>query len=495
MSDLEAAYIGLDVGTTGVRGLLVREEGSVASVEESHHDTVLQKVGWAEQDPDDWAKGSLSVLTRLARTAHDMGLHVEALGLTGQMHGATFVGLDDKPVRPAIIWMDQRSIAEADELQARLEQSGLETRSLNRSLPNMTASKVLWLERHEPEHRRVLRTLLLPKDYVRLVLTGEKATDVSDASGTLLLDIGQRVWSGELAGLVGLTLDQLPRVAESNAITGRILRSVADATGLPPDTPVVAGAGDQAAGAIGVGVRAVGDVMISLGTSGVVFGAVATPPRPRNPSLHAFCHAVDNTWHWMGVTQAAGGSLKWLRQTMLPGLSYSELDRRASDVAPGSEGLFFLPYLMGERAPILDPEARGALAGITARHGIGHLARAVMEGVAYSLRSVLDAAQADFRTDGSVRITGGGATSPLWRSILSAVLDRQLETVSSPQGAAFGAALLAAEGTSNRPDPSGTWIQVHSDRPPDRTWIREYRTGMSRYLALYPALQPLTRPE
>lgn len=488
---LKAGYIGLDVGTTGVRALLVREDGAVAGIEEEAHQTFFPKPGWAEQDPSSWVEGAFAVLGRLAGRARMAGLEVRSLGLTGQMHGATFLGADDQPLRPAIIWMDQRTQHEAQWLDAELRARSLRQMTRNPALPNMTATKVLWLTTHEPRIRERVRALLLPKDYVRLALTGEKATDVSDASGTLFLDVPKRAWSEPVVRLVGMEMDELPRVYESCETTGTLSRRAAERTGLPFHLPVVAGAGDQAAGAVGVGVSGSDCLMVSLGTSGVVFGATRQAPEPTNESLHAFCHAVPGLWHWMGVTQAAGGSLKWFRETVAPGASYEELDQESSLVSRGSEGLLFLPYLMGERAPILDPRAKGLFMGLTARHTRGHLARAVMEGVAYSLRDVTDAASTDFATQYPVRVIGGGATSGLWRAILAATLDRPVECVHSPEGAAFGAALLAADGVNGQQPVTRTWVKVSHDPLPDPEWTRWYGEGIGQYRAVYGALRDL----
>lgn len=489
---LREAYIGMDVGTSGVRALLVQEDGSVAAVEETPHETSLPRPGWAEQDPFTWAAGAIEVLRRLGAIAASEGLTVRGLGLTGQMHGATFLGADDRPLRPAIIWMDQRSEAEARWLDGEMG-ANLLARTRNHALPNMTATKAVWLRRNEPRVFERVRALLLPKDYVRLVLTGDKATDVSDASGTLFLDVPRRCWSDEMQALASLPVGALPAVFESPEVTGTLLPALADATGLARGLPVVAGAGDQAAGAVGAGVRTPGLLMVSLGTSGVVFGATAEPPSPVHASVHAFCHALPDAWHWMGVTQAAGGSLKWLRQAVGGSASYEELDAEAAKVEPGSEGLVFLPYLMGERAPLLDSSATGAFAGLTVRHTRAHLVRAVMEGVAFSLRHVLDVVEGDVAAPGAVRMIGGGAKSPLWRPIVAAALKRTVERVTSPEGAAFGAAILAAQGAKGDSGVARDWVQTARDAAPARSWPERYEERYQAYKSLYPVLSAWAR--
>lgn len=486
---VQGAYIGLDVGTGGVRGLLVDATGRVRATHHQSHATLFPQPLWAEQVPEEWLRGALTVLGQLARDAAAGPLTVRAIGLTGQMHGAVVLGPDDRPLRPAIIWMDQRSAVEAEALEPQLRASGLYALTLNPSLPNMTASKIAWLKRHEPRvHARITR-LLLPKDFVRLGLTGEYATDVSDASGTLMLDVPRRKWAYPIADLLGLERSALPSLHESSSISGQLRPAVAEALGLQPGIPVAAGASDQAAGGVGADVRQAGGLMLSLGTSGVLFGALnAVPVRPGHPALHLFCHAVPDAWHWMGVTQAAGGSLKWFHDNLAPGTEYADLDKEAEAVNAGAEGLMFLPYLMGERAPLLDPGARGAFVGLSVGHGRGHLARAVMEGVAHSLRQVMDVASRELSLVGPVRATGGGARSDLWRRILAATLNRPVARLTSPEGPAFGAAILAAEATGAA-EPAHTWVRWVEDPEPPGGWVERYAGDQQTFEGLYPALR------
>lgn len=489
-ASLSEGTIGLDVGTGGTRGLLVDAKGIVRGSAGHSYPVSFPEPLWAEQNPDDWQRAANEVLGALAARANEQRVEVKAIGLTGQMHGATVLDDRDKPLCPAIIWMDQRSLPEANDLDQLVGSDELRSEVCNPGLPNMTATKVLWLRRHRPRiHERVAH-LLLPKDYVRLGLTGEHASDVSDASGTLLLNVRQRKWEPTVIDAVGLRLGALPSLYESPEISGVLRVSAAVATGLRAGIPVAAGAGDQAAGAIAAGVIAPGPAMISLGTSGVVFGAMDHPMRS-HPSLHSFCHARAQTWHWMGVTQSAGGSLKWLRDQLFPGASYEELDRDAAAVPPGADNLLFLPYLMGERAPIMDPYATAAFVGLTLRHGRPHLVRAVLEGVAMSLRSVVAEAVDTDVTE--ARVTGGGARSNTWMVILAAILGLPVSRVTSPEGAAFGAAMLAAEALGYQ---TGHWAQceVVVDGAAALNANRAYKENYAAYSDLYPALKPLRRP-
>jgi xylulokinase len=486
---MERAFVGLDVGTGSVRGILVDARGRVAAVEEQAHDTVFPQPLWAEQDPRQWARGARRVLASLARVAREQKLEVASLGLTGQMHGAVVLDRADQPIRPAIIWMDQRSAPEAEELDALLTQRGLRRVTANPALPNFTATKLLWLGRHEPHHLERLAHLLLPKDYIRLDLTGEHATDVSDASGTLLLDVPGRRWSQQVCQVVGLAPSALPQLFESAEVTGKLRREVAEEVGLPAGLPVAGGAADQVAGALGAGAGEGNVLMLSLGTSGVLLGAVPSPPPGQDGRLHVLCHGRAHMWAWMGVTQAAGGSYKWLRDQVLSTYGYRDLDRLAEEVPPGSQGLFFLPYLMGERSPILDPRARGTFVGLTSAHGVGHLARAVLEGVAYSLRQVLEVALENGAPRHAVHATGGGAKSTLWRHILQATLGVPVRQVTSPEGPAYGAAMLAAQAVGQE-DTLG-WPTAQEDSPPPPEWRQRYEEGYRLYVRLYPTLRPI----
>jgi xylulokinase len=381
------------------------------------------------------------------------GAEVRGVGLTGQMHGLVLLDEAGEVLRPAILWNDQRTGAECDQIRSLLGRERFIQITGNDALTGFTAPKVLWVKNNEPEVFARVRQMLLPKDYVRFKLTGRYATDKAGGAGTVLFDLRQRDWSPEVVAALGIDPAWLPPTFEGTSVTGQITPQAAGATGLRAGTPVVGGGGDQAAGAVGTGAVVEGVVSLSLGTSGVVFAAVDRPIIEPQGRLHAFCHAVPGKWHLMGVMLSAAGSLRWYRDALAPESSFDALVEPASSVPPGSDGLFFLPYLTGERTPHPDPLARGAFVGLTVRHGQAHLTRAVLEGVAFGLRdSFVLMQEAGLAAIDQVRITGGGARSPLWRQILANVLGAELVTVNTTEGAAYGAALLAATGTGAYPD-------------------------------------------
>jgi xylulokinase len=413
------------------------------------------------------------------------------------MHGAVLLDAADRVLRPALIWCDQRTAAEAASLTAQLGSERLIQLTSNPALTNFTLTKLLWVRNYEPALWQRFRSLLLPKDYVRFRLTGEKAMDVADASGTLLLDVAQRRWSSEMLAAVGMPASILPRLYECHEIAGTVTPEAAALTGLRAGTPVVAGAGDQAAGALGMGIVRPGDVSATIGTSGVVFAATNRPFLDPRGRLHTFCHAVPGRWHIMGVTQAAGLSLRWFRDTF-PGISdgdaYTRLADSAATVAAGAEGLLWAPYLMGERTPHLDPEARGALVGLTASHRSAHIVRAIMEGVAFSLKDTLTIFAELGVPVRAIRLGGGGARSPLWRQIQADVYAQPVEIVAAEEGAAYGAALLAGVGAGVWPSADAACDAVihvaHriAPEPPDSAKLQDF---YSLYRTLYPALQPI----
>ncbi|MEY2514341.1 MAG: xylulokinase [bacterium] len=482
---------GLDVGTSSVKGLLVSsEDGEVVARAEVEHALSTPRPGWAEQDPEDWWAGAQAVLAALG----DAG-EIGGIGLTGQMHGLVALDDADRVLRPAMLWNDGRTGAECAEIERRIDLDSLIAQTGNRALPGFTAPKLLWLERHEPDVYARIRRVLLPKDYVRLRLCGEHATDVADASGTLLFDVAQRRWSAGVVEALGVDPSWLPRVLESpqvSGVTGEGTR--AGGAPVPAGIPVAAGAGDQAAGALGVGVDRPGPASVVLGTSGVVFAASEAFAADREARVHAFCHAVPGAWHAMGVMLSAAGSLRWLRDAVAPGLSdFGALVAEAERWEPGAEGLTFLPYLAGERTPHANPDARGAFTGLSLRHDRGALTRAVLEGVAFGLRDGLDlVGELSSRTELG-RVSGGGARSELWLRILASVLELPLQRVAVDEGASFGAALLGGVA-------AGVFADVHEAvaacvRPgaivePVADWIEPYREARERYVALYPALYP-----
>jgi xylulokinase len=466
--------VGLDVGTTGVKALALSPDGEVLARAEETYELSTPQPGWAEQDPEDWWRAAERALARL-------GGEATAIGLSGQMHGLVVLDDRDRLLRPAILWNDQRTEAECVEIEERVGLSRLIQLTGNRALTGFTAPKLLWLRRHEPDTYARIAHMLLPKDYVRLRLTGERAIDVADASGTLLFDVAGRRWSEEMLEALELDPAWLPRALESPEISGTTAGGI----------PVAAGAGDQAAAALGVGVDHPGPVSVVLGTSGVVFAALpefAADPRAR---VHAFCHAVPGGWHAMGVMLSAAGSLRWLRDALGSRHGYAEMTAAAGAWAPGTEGLTFLPYLTGERTPHADPHARAAFAGLTLRHDLGALVRAVLEGVAFGLRDSLELLHALGVDAGAGRVSGGGANSRLWVEIVASTLGIPLELTTVEEGSAFGAAQLAgvAAGVFSDPrDAVARTVRVRETIEPNPAWARVYEDVYPRYRSLYPTL-------
>ncbi len=482
--------LGLDSSTTATKALIVDAAGQVVATGTAEYSYETPQALWAEQDPNLWWTGTIEAVRRCLESAGVGGESIAAIGVTGQMHGLALVGADDQPVRPAILWNDQRTAAECDEMRRRVGKDRLIAISGNDALTGFTASKLLWVRSHEPDAYGAARRMLLPKDYVRLRLTGEYATDRAGGSGTQLFDLAERDWSPELLETLEIDDALLPRTFEGPEVTGLITAEAAALIGLVAGTPVVAGGGDQAANAVGAGALDPGEMALSLGTSGVVFAATAAPVVEPQGRVHAFCHAVPDRWHMMGVMLSAAGSMRWLRDTVAPGSSFEELSAEAARVPPGSDGLLFLPYLSGERTPHPDPLARGAFVGLTVRHERAHLVRAVMEGVAYGLRDgyeLMVAAGAPRAT--LVRGSGGGTKSSLWRQIVADVLGVELALAASSEGAAFGAALLAtaaAGWTSEPSDLAAEWVHVTDAASPG---VADYEAGYSIFRRQYPLLR------
>ena len=474
MTDL----VGLDVGTTGVKALRISPDGEIVARAEEGYRLSTPQPGWAEQDPEDWWKAAEAALAAVGSDG------VAGIGLSGQMHGLVALDNADRVLRPAILWNDQRTGAECAEIEARFGLRELVQLTGNRALPGFTAPKLLWLRRHEPDVYAGIARVLLPKDYVRLRLVGEHATDVADASGTLLFDVRQRRWSGEVLEGLEIPADWVPAALESTGLSGRT------ADGLP----VAAGAGDQAAGALGVGVDRPGPLSVVLGTSGVVFAALPAFAADPDGRVHSFCHAVPDGWHAMGVMLSAAGSLGWLREVVASGEPPDEVVTEAEPWPPGVEGLTFLPYLAGERTPHVDPAARAAFAGLSLRHDRGALVRAVLEGVAFGLRDSLELLRAIGVEPGSARVSGGGARSELWLRIVASVLELPLERTAAEEGAAFGAALLggvAAGVFADVQEAVAATVRVRDTIEPEPEWIEPYAHAYRRFRSLYPALRPL----
>jgi xylulokinase len=468
--------VGLDVGTSAVKALALGLDGRVLARHEVDYPLAMPRPGWAEQDPEDWWRATEEALAAVSGSAQ-----VLALGLSGQMHGLVALDSADRVVRPAILWNDQRTAAECEEIATRVGERELIALTGNRALTGFTAPKLLWIRRHEPEAYARIARVMLPKDYVRLRLCGEHATDVADASGTLLLDVAARSWSGDLLEALELEREWLPRLLECAQPSGTTRDGVT----------VAAGAGDQAAGALGVGVVRPGPLSLVLGTSGVVLVALDAFRADAEGRLHAFCHAAPDAWQAMGVMLSAGGSLAWLRDTIAPGVPFEALVAEAEPWEPGAAGLTFLPYLAGERTPHANPLARGALAGLSLHHDRGALVRAVLEGVACGLRDCADLVLAlDVAQPRSARASGGGARSNLWLAIVASALELPIERPAVEEGAAFGAALLGgvAAGVWRDVDEAvAATVRVREVVEPDPAWIPRYREVQERFRALYPA--------
>jgi xylulokinase len=490
-----ALVLGIDVSTTATKAILVDPAGEVQGIGVAEYDVSMPQPLWSEQDPALWWNAAQAAIRLALDTAEASAADVASVGLTGQMHGAVLLDAAGDVLRPAILWNDQRTGAECDEIRATVGFERLIAISGNDAITGFTAPKLLWVRRHEPDVWARLAHVLLPKDYVRLRLTGDYAMDKADGSGTILFDLAARTWSRELLDDLALDLSWFPRTLEGPEVTGMITSAAAQATGLAAGTPVVAGGGDQSASAVGVGVVDVGTMALSLGTSGVIFAATDTPVRERHGRVHAFCHAVPGRWHMMSVMLSAAGSLRWFRDALAPGEAFGDLAASATEVEAAADGLFFLPYLSGERSPYPDPGARGAFVGLALRHDRRHMARAVLEGVAFGLRDGLDLmTEAGTPPPSQMRASGGGMASPLWRQILADVLGAQLATTSTTEGAAYGAALLAAVGAG--------WFSTVQDAAAlvKATPVTEpgadasvYSELHGSYRTLYPALAPSFR--
>lgn len=487
-------YLGIDISTTATKALLIDEQGRLMAVASSPHTLQTPRPLWSEQDPHEWWNATAESIHSVLDKADISGESVSALGLTGQMHGLVLLDESGNVLRPAILWNDQRTQRQCDEIHGRVGKQRFIQITGNVALPGFTAPKILWVKENEPDVYAKAKHVLLPKDYIRYRLTGEYAMDKADGSGTVLFDLRMRDWSPEVLEELFIDATWMPQTFEGPEFTGRVNNEAASVTGLKAGTPVAAGGGDQAAQAVGAGAVVPGVVALTVGTSGVVFAT--TPSALIEPAgrLHAFCHALPGMWHFMGVMLSAAGSLQWYRDTLAPESSFDDLLREAESVPAGSEGLHFLPYLSGERTPHADPLARGAFIGLTLRHGRAHMTRAVIEGVSFGLKDIFTLIQnTGVGPITQVRASGGGTKSALWRQILASVLEAELATINTTEGAAFGAALLAGVG-------AGTWsdgvsacnsaVKLTGSTMPDPAQIGAYRKAYPLYQELYPALRP-----
>ena len=488
-------WLGVDVGTGGSRAILLDAGGKeAATVSVAHEEMMMEQPLWAEQRPENWADASFEAIRGALARAGITGSQVRGVGLSGQMHGLVILDRNHQVIRPALIWCDQRSQPQVDWINQCLSAAKVLEHTANPVLTGFTLPKLLCVRDHEPQRFESVRHVLLPKDYVRFRLTGELATEVSDASGTAMFDVVRRRWSFEM--MDGLSLDRsvLPHAYESADVTGTISERAAELTGLAPGTSVAGGGGDQAASAVGNGVVEPGAVSCTLGTSGVIFAHMENVAYDPHGRVHTFCHAVREKWHVMGVTQGAGLSLRWFRNQFAPGISYDELLAEAAQSPPGARALYWLPYLMGERTPHLDAAARGGWVGLTAKHARADLIRALIEGVTYSQKDGLDLVAALGVCVASIRASGGGARSPLWRQVMADVFGKPVVTMASQEGSALGAAILAMVATGEYSSVREACKAIVRERDliePRQEESRIYAAGHAVYRSLYPALKPL----
>ena len=498
-----SVYLGIDIGTSGTKTLAVREDGTILASSTIDYPLYSPKPGWSEQDPEDWWQATVSGVQQVLAKGKIDPADVKGIGLSGQMHGSVFLDKEQRVIRRALLWNDQRTAAECEEIESKAGgRAKLIELVANPALTGFTAPKILWLRNHEPENYEQVAQILLPKDYIRFRLTGEFATEVSDASGTLLLDVANRKWSGDLLSKLQIDPTLLPAVYESEQVSGNLTASTATLLGLPAGVPVVGGGGDQAAGAVGNGIVKTGAISATMGTSGVVFAhsdELQIDPEGRG---HTFCHAVNGKWHVMGCVLSAGGSLQWYRNQLGHAESavadaldmdpYDVLSMEASKAPAGSEGLFFLPYLTGERTPHADPHCRGAWIGLSLRHGRPHLIRSIMEGATYAMRDCLEIIRGMNIPVEEIRLSGGGARSAFWRQMQADIYGHEVVTINAEEGPAFGVALLAMVGTGaydSIEDACAKTIAVVTHTPPNPEAAHIYARNYPMYGKLYRSLR------
>lgn len=487
-------FMGIDISTTSAKAVIIDEMGKVLSIGSTPQPISQPKPLWSEQNPADWWDGVVNSIREALSEASLSGGDIAGIGLTGQMHGLVMLDGEGLVLRPSILWNDQRTQAQCDYMTEKIGFERLIELTGNRALTGFTAPKILWVRNNEPDVYARCAHILLPKDYIRYKLTGDYATDLAGAAGTSLLNVAQRDWSQEVIDALDIPRAWLPEVHEGTEVTGVISAETADLTGLSAGTPVFGGGGDQAAGAVGMGCVSPDKIGVTVGTSGVVFAPLSSYAYEPEGRLHAFCHAVPGQWHFMGVMLSAAGSLQWYRDTLAPDVSFDDLLAETKDVPPGSDGLLFLPYLSGERTPHPDPLARGAFVGLTTRHTRGHMTRAVLEGVAFGLKdtfTLIDNVGLPEKFE--VRISGGGAKSPIWQQIIADVFGATLVNVNTPEAGAFGAAVLASVGTGTYGDVATAcekMIVTEHSVPPGNNQAA-YEKAYANYRDLYPALKEL----
>ncbi|QQE77899.1 xylulokinase [Alicyclobacillus sp. SO9] len=495
---MQQAVLGIDIGTSGTKVIVVGVDGTVLGSATETYDMATPKLGWAEQNPEDWWNATVKATQRALEKKTN--LDVQAIGFSGQMHGLVPLNRDGEVLRPSIIWCDVRTEEQSIALEQTVGREQIIQLTQNPPLPNFTLTKLLWMRDYEPDLYRQIRCVLLPKDYIRYKLTGSYAMDVADASGTLLFDVSKRKWSSEMCQATGVSKEWLPPVYESNDVVGHLTDGAGALLGLPGGIPVVAGAGDQAAGAIGLGVLEPGAISAVFGTSGVVLAVTDSPLRDPKGRLHTFCHGQRDSWFVMGVTQAAGGSLQWYRNrfAQVEQLAANQSKRdvyeflmdEAESVAPGAEGLLFLPYLLGERTPHLDPNARGGWIGLQWRHDLSHLVRSVLEGVSFSLRDAWEIIRELGITSSQWKASGGGAQGDIWMQIFASVVRQELEIVQASHGPAYGAAILAAQGVGILDETSESvhsWLSSGKTVRPKEEWVEFYDSLYSVFRQGYAA--------
>ncbi len=488
-------FLGIDTSTTSSKALIIDAQGKVIAIASSPHSLQTPHPLWSEQNPAEWWAAVAASIRQVLEKTGIRGDEIAAVGLTGQMHGLVLLDNSGAVLRPAILWNDQRTQAQCDEIHRRMGKAEFIRITGNVALTGFTAPKILWVAQNEPQVYARVKHILLPKDYIRYCLTGAYAMDKADGAGTVLFDIQTRTWSPEVLKALEIEPAWMPPTFEGTEFTGVVTPEAAALTGLKVGTPVAAGGGDQAAGAVGSGAVEPGVVSLTVGTSGVIFATTPSALVEPEGRLHAFCHAVPGMWHFMGVMLSAAGSLQWHRDTLAPEMSFDALLKEAESVPAGSEGLIFLPYLSGERTPYPDPLARGAWIGLTLRHTRGHMTRALLEGVSFGLKDSFTLLQnAGLGEIRQVRASGGGTKGALWRQILASVLEAELVTVNTTEGAAYGAALLAGVGAGNWPSTAAACraaIQITGSTRPDPAQVEAYRKVYPLYRELYPLLKPV----